>query len=190
MTDEETDRQFLRLFEEQRPTIRSIVAKVLLRTDPGAVDDVIQVTFIKCRRCFQPALSATFRYWVLTAAKRNALNQLKIAATPLRHGILPENEATEAVQVPISDVDPLSLLLRKELVAVAEEAIRSLTAERAPDIFRLWLIDEMGYKEIAATLGIPIGTVMSSLNRSRPKVYAFIRARFGSPDPLTAPKAA
>lgn len=190
MADEKTDRQFLRLFEEQRRTIRWTVAKVLLRTDPGAIDDVIQVTFIKCRRCFQPALAATFRYWVLTAAKRNALNQLKASTTPRRHGILPEHEATEAAMIPAPDLDPQALLLRKELVAVAEEAIRSLTAERAPDIFRLWLIEEMGYRDIAATLGIPVGTVMSSLSRSRPRVFAFIRERLGITDSLTGLKAA
>lgn len=180
---------FLTLFESHRKRIRWTVARVLFRTDPGGIDDVLQVTFIKCRRCFQPALVETFTYWVLTAAKRNALNRLKQVETQRRNGILPETEETAFAQIPAEGVDPMSLLLRKELSAVAEAAIASLTAEHAGAIFRLWLFDEMGYRQIAATLGIPVGTVMSSLHRSKPKVYAFMRDRLGF-SPLTAPKAA
>ena len=45
-------------------------------------------------------------------------------------------------------------------------AIEGLAAEYQV-VLMLWAVDELSYKEIAAAVGIPIGTVMSRLHRGR-----------------------
>lgn len=63
--------------------------------------------------------------------------------------------------------------LRGELV----EALAALPAEDL-DVLLLWTYPQLSYAEIAAALGIPVGTVRSRLNRARGKVRARISDRW------------
>lgn len=42
-------------------------------------------------------------------------------------------------------------------------------------VLLLWAVEEMSYKEIAAATGVPIGTVMSRLHRSRQRLATLLR---------------
>ena len=42
-------------------------------------------------------------------------------------------------------------------------------------VLMLWAVEELSYKEIAAAVGIPIGTVMSRLHRARQKLSEQLR---------------
>jgi len=53
-------------------------------------------------------------------------------------------------------------------------AIEGLAAEYQV-VLMLWAVDELSYKEIAAAVGIPIGTVMSRLHRARQKLSEQLR---------------
>ncbi|HYY62649.1 MAG TPA: sigma-70 family RNA polymerase sigma factor, partial [Burkholderiales bacterium] len=50
-----------------------------------------------------------------------------------------------------------------------EEAIATLPAEQR-EIFLLVTLEDMSYEQVATTLNIPIGTVMSRLSRAREKL--------------------
>src|SRR5205085_11900380 len=49
------------------------------------------------------------------------------------------------------------------------KAVESLP-EEYQTVMLLWAIDELSYKEIAASLEVPIGTVMSRLHRARQRL--------------------
>ena len=55
------------------------------------------------------------------------------------------------------------------LIYDMEKALRSLSSEQR-EVLLLAGLEQMSYEEIAATLGIPLGTVMSRLSRAREKL--------------------
>ena len=65
------------------------------------------------------------------------------------------------------------------LVRDLDRAIARLPAEQRA-VLLLVTLEEMSYEEVARTLGIPIGTVMSRLSRAREKLRAMM---LGQPSP-------
>ncbi|WP_076592933.1 RNA polymerase sigma factor [Herminiimonas arsenitoxidans] len=57
-----------------------------------------------------------------------------------------------------------------------ESALRTLPPEQR-EILLLIALEEMSYDEVAATLGLPLGTVMSRLSRARQKLRAQMEGR-------------
>ncbi|AKZ63939.1 RNA polymerase subunit sigma-24 [Herbaspirillum hiltneri N3] len=57
-----------------------------------------------------------------------------------------------------------------------ESALRLLAAEQR-EILLLVVLEEMTYEEVAATLGIPLGTVMSRLSRARERLRTLVEGR-------------
>ena len=129
-------------------------------------EDLVQETFLKALKgfaSFQPGTN--FRAWMYRILRNTFLTSrtgLKAsAAVPIDAeedggaGLLPPTEET-----------PESLLLAR----ADQQTIRS-ALEQLPVHFRevvlLCDVEEMSYQEIADTLSIPIGTVMSRLFRAR-----------------------
>jgi len=67
-----------------------------------------------------------------------------------------------------------------------ESALRALPSEQR-EILLLVALEEMTYDEVAATLKLPIGTVMSRLSRARQKLRAHMEGR-SQPSPLKVVK--
>jgi RNA polymerase sigma factor (sigma-70 family) len=57
-----------------------------------------------------------------------------------------------------------------------ESALRQLAAEQR-EILLLVVLEEMTYEEVAATLSIPLGTVMSRLSRGRERLRMLVEGR-------------
>ncbi|MES2026719.1 MAG: RNA polymerase sigma factor [Pseudomonadota bacterium] len=57
-----------------------------------------------------------------------------------------------------------------------DSALRTLPPEQR-EILLLIALEEMSYDEVAATLGLPLGTVMSRLSRARQKLRAQMEGR-------------
>ena len=57
-----------------------------------------------------------------------------------------------------------------------ESALKMLPAEQR-EILLLVALEEMTYEEVATTLGIPLGTVMSRLSRARERLRALMDGR-------------
>lgn len=127
-------------------------------------EDLVQETYVKALkgfRSFQPGTN--FRAWTFRILRNTFLTS--------RAGL----EATMTVPLDVEDQEPAlpattetpeSILLERSNQQLVQDAI-----ERLPVIFREALllcdVEEMSYQEIAETLSIPIGTVMSRLARAR-----------------------
>ena len=74
--------------------------------------------------------------------------------------------------------DPAERVERNEQAGHLEAAFAELKPEHQT-ILALRVVDEQSYEAIAATLGVPVGTVMSRLSRARAELKARLAARTG-----------
>jgi RNA polymerase sigma-70 factor (ECF subfamily) len=136
------------------------------------VRDVLQSAVANAYRDFHLYVEGTnFRAWIFRYAHLEALNcNRKYART--RHEALPADLSVEdawqlALDEPLLKAlldDPDPVLERCD--ADLAQAVRELAPlERA--VFLLQAIGEFKYREIAEIVQVPIGTVMSTLARSR-----------------------
>src|ERR1700751_1114945 len=140
------------------------------REDAG---DLVQETYVKALRGFASfQLGTNFRAWMFQILKNTFLSsraRLEVRVTiPLRsEDVLPVLPTTS---------DPAESIL---VDRSRHDAVRS-AIEQLPIIFRevilLCDVEEASYREIAETLSIPIGTVMSRLARARKAVRAALRS--------------
>ncbi|MBA3913687.1 MAG: sigma-70 family RNA polymerase sigma factor [Acidobacteriales bacterium] len=126
-------------------------------------EDLVQETYAKALKGFASFRPGTnFRAWmyrILRNAFLNSRTGLKAAAS------LPLDEEVEAAALGTEETPESILLdrLDRQLVHRALEELLVLYRET----LLLCEVEEMSYQEIATTLGIPLGTVMSRLSRAR-----------------------
>lgn len=125
------------------------------RGDRGLVEDLVQDTFVRVHRGlrrFDPAGRGTLKTWIFTIATRTALNELRRTRPPT-HGL--------AAAAHVADGGRDARLA----VIVADALARMTPDHRAVLVLREY--HELDYAEIAAVLGIDLGTVRSRLSRAR-----------------------
>jgi RNA polymerase sigma-70 factor, ECF subfamily len=135
-----------------------------LTRDPYEAEDLVQETYVKALRGFGSFTAGTnFRAWMYRILRNTFLT----SKTGLKENV-PLDEDLAAAG------DPETLFLSRVDADALRRAIESL-----PLIFREVLLlcdmEEMSYREIAETLGIPVGTVTSRLLRARRKVREALR---------------
>jgi RNA polymerase sigma-70 factor (ECF subfamily) len=127
-------------------------------------EDLVQETYAKALKGFSSfRLGTNFRAWMFRILRNTFLTSrtgLKaIATVPLE----PEEGGPE---VAVESITPETILMDR----LSQESVRG-ALEQLPVNFReillLCEVEEMSYREIAETLSIPIGTVMSRLSRAR-----------------------
>lgn len=135
-----------------------------LTHDRNEAEDLVQETYAKALKGFSSFQAGTnFRAWMFRILRNAFLNSrtgLKATAT-----VALEDDMNEAALPAISET-PESLLLRRSDWQLVRQALEKLPLAHR-EVLLLCDVEEMSYQEIAATLGIPIGTVMSRLSRAR-----------------------
>ena len=135
-----------------------------LTQDRDEAEDLVQETFAKALKGFSSFQSGTnFRAWIYRIL-RNAFftsrTGLKATAT-----ISLDAEGEEEKILPGRDT-PESILLQRSAWQLVQSALEQLAVAHR-EVLLLCDVEEMSYQEIAATLGVPMGTVMSRLSRAR-----------------------
>jgi len=127
-------------------------------------EDLVQETYAKALRgfsSFQPGTN--FRAWMYRILRNTFLT----SRTGLQTTRTVPFEDDDEGQVPVSDSGtPETILIERSNQQLVQDAIAELPV-KAREILLLCEVEEMSYQEIAETLSIPIGTVMSRLSRSR-----------------------
>ncbi|MCA1600073.1 MAG: RNA polymerase sigma factor [Acidobacteria bacterium] len=144
-------------------------AAVRLAGSREAAEDAVQETYLqawKYWRTFQPGTNC--RAWLF----RILFNVLK------------KTRGENKEQVGIDEQDLANVLFfdpagQIEEVEVLEAFDRLAEDQRA--VLLLVAVEEMSYKEAAGALGVPVGTVMSRLNRARTRLRRLLgRAKAGT----------
>lgn len=136
-----------------------------LAQDRGEAEDLVQETYAKALAGFLSFEQGTnFRAWMFRILRNSFLNSRAGLATTRTVAL--EDEGDEAAFACTTAETPESILVDQ----MNQEAVRD-AIEKLPIPFREVLLladmEEMAYREIAETLSIPAGTVMSRLARAR-----------------------
>jgi RNA polymerase sigma-70 factor (ECF subfamily) len=138
-------------------------------------EDLVQETYAKALHGFSSYQPGTnFRAWMYRILRNTFLTSrtgLKATLTvPL------ENEDDTPVVVPADSPTPESILLDRSNQRLLQEALEELPLHYR-EVLLLCEVEEMSYQEIAETLGIPAGTVMSRLSRARAALRGIVRGK-------------
>jgi RNA polymerase sigma-70 factor (ECF subfamily) len=127
-------------------------------------EDLVQETYAKALRgfsSFQPGTN--FRAWMYRILRNTFLT----SRTGLQATRTVPFEDDDEGQIAVADSGtPEAILIERSNQQLVQDAIAELPV-KARDILLLCEVEEMSYQDIAETLSIPIGTVMSRLSRSR-----------------------
>ena len=136
------------------------LARWLVRNEHDA-EDVVQEASLRAFRYFRTFTGGNGRAWFLRIV-RNTCCRWRGRSVQALTDLFDEEQHSSAR--PASD--PETLLLHTDDVTLIERTLSNL-----PDRFRAVLVlrelEDFSYREIADVMGIPIGTVMSSLSRAR-----------------------
>jgi len=137
-------------------------------------EDLVQETYLKAFRASDQFERGTnLKAWLFTILHNTFRNIRRHAG---RNPVDVNSETVEqAVDRAAEEQTPEQLLTRATLDADLQAAL-----DEMPEAFRqaVWLrdVEEFTYAEIAAMLGVPIGTVMSRISRGRRMLYARLAA--------------
>jgi len=142
-------------------------ARYLLR-DPADAEDAVQECYLRALRHFDSLRSPDVKPWLLAILRNVCRVEYGRRSRVLLYDVNAEPEKSEGT-IPMwqeAQDTPETEMLRK----LDAETIRGLVAA-LPDAFREVLVlrevDDLSYREIAAIVSAPVGTVMSRLARGR-----------------------
>jgi RNA polymerase sigma-70 factor, ECF subfamily len=145
-----------------------------LTKDRSEAEDLVQETYVKALRglaSFQPGTN--FRAWMYRILRNTFLTSrtgLKMASSvPL--------DAEDAPEIPTAGT-PESIFIDKSQEHLLQTAIDELPLHFR-EVLLLCEVEEMSYQEIADSLSIPIGTVMSRLSRARRALRDILQKKLG-----------
>ncbi len=137
-------------------------------------DDVTQEAFLRAWRSLDRfELGRPFGPWVCRIAANLAVNHVR--SPRAREEGLPDGHAETRTNAP----GPLGALLDAEGATVLEKAMGQLPQEQRA-VLVLRVVEELSYAEIAETLGISPGTVMSRLFRARERLAQALSPYLGA----------
>jgi RNA polymerase sigma-70 factor (ECF subfamily) len=130
----------------------------------GDAEDLVQETYLKALRSFASFQPGTnFRAWIFRILKNTFLSSCSTLERRMTDALLPDEDEPELA---IDTKTPETVLMNRRNSQLVQHAICDLPV-RYRDPLLLCDVEEMSYREIADSLSIPIGTVMSRLSRAR-----------------------
>ena len=159
---------FGELVRHHHPGVVNVVYRMC--GDVELAEDAAQDAFIRVwlhLPSFQPGTS--LRNWIYRIAINAALDVLRREPKTSMVDL-------ETFSMPDSLAGPETVLLEKERALIVQRAILSLT-EANRSILTLREYGGLSYQEIAATLNIPLGTVMSRLNYARDRLKELLASQ-------------
>jgi RNA polymerase sigma-70 factor (ECF subfamily) len=143
-----------------------------LTQDRVEAEDLVQETYVKALRGFASFQTGTnFRAWMFRILRNSFLT----TRTGLKATVAFDEEEHEA-DASASGPTPESILLEQANRDILQRALEELPVPFR-EILLLCEVEEMSYQEIAETLAIPPGTVMSRLSRARKALRGLLQQK-------------
>jgi len=139
-------------------------------------DDLAQETFVRAYQAIGRFRVGEPLYpWLARIASNLALSLLR---SRRRKPEIPLEPLLEAGQQWGIDADPAADVDRRDRARHLQAAFAELSPEHQA-VLVLRVVQDMSYEEIAATLNVPAGTVMSRLSRARAELKSRMASRMG-----------
>jgi RNA polymerase sigma factor (sigma-70 family) len=139
-------------------------ARWLTKNDADA-EDVVQDAYVRALRFFSSLRDENARAWLFTIVRNTWYGRF-----PRRTGgavvSVPDEDAEHLADV---GLDPEAQMIQQQTVEQVRRALETLPADFR-EVLVLRELEGLSYKEIAAIVEIPIGTVMSRLARARERL--------------------
>ena len=135
-------------------------ARWLTKNDADA-EDVVQDAYVRALRFFSSLRGEDARAWLLTIVRNTWYGRFPRRASDATT-VADEDAENRADTSP----DPETQLIQQQTVEQVRRALEMLPTDFR-EVLALRELEGFSYKEIAAVVGIPIGTVMSRLARAR-----------------------
>jgi len=149
-----------------------------LTHDPRDAEDLVQETYLRAYRFFDSYEPGTqIKAWLFRILRNTFINRYRAAKAR------PEEVDFDKIEAAYDHVvegaflhdgrvsSPEAIVMSGVLDAEVEQALAELPEEYRAVVV-MALMEDMTYKEIAAALSIPLGTVMSRLHRGRRMLQA------------------
>jgi len=138
-----------------------------LTRDPAEAEDLVQETMVKALGGFAGFEPGTnFKAWAFRILRNTYLTSRSGLAARRTVALEDELEATGEPEAAVERMTPELELMRLSDRAALQRAMEELPGPLL-EVVLLCDVEEMKYREIAAVLEVPIGTVMSRLSRAR-----------------------
>jgi RNA polymerase sigma-70 factor, ECF subfamily len=134
-----------------------------LAQDRTEAEDLVQETYAKALKgfsSFQPGTN--FRAWMYRILRNTFLT----SRTGLKASAMVALDSDDTPELPAGPDTPETLFIVHSQQQALQTALESLPVHFR-EVLLLCEVEEMPYQEIAETLSIPMGTVMSRLSRAR-----------------------
>ena len=141
------------------------LAKWLTQNDHDA-EDIVQDACLRAIRHFGSFQGGEGRAWLLTIVRNLCYDSMRRRNVSERTAPFDE----ELHNTGLAPSDPEISLLQKERAGILRDALAELPLELR-EVLVLRELEELSYREIANIAQVPIGTVMSRLNRARKRLH-------------------
>jgi RNA polymerase sigma-70 factor (ECF subfamily) len=141
-------------------------------------EDLTQEIFVKLYQSLDryDGSAGSFPAWLMAVARNHAIDHYRRRREEHRRRV---DEPALLDVAPATEDGPFKALEREERARLVHRGLRSLPLElREPLI--LFDLQGVPYEEIASTLGVPLGTVKSRINRGRLELAKRILGRTGT----------
>ncbi len=163
---------FEEIVRRHRRRVYGVALRIVRRHETA--EDVAQEAFVRAWRGLERfELGRPFAPWVCRIAANLALNEVR--SPRMREQALPEGHEER----PASGAGPLESVLDAEARRVLDDALGALPAEQRA-VLVLRVFEELSYDEIAQTLELSPGTVMSRLFRARQRLSRALAPYLGA----------
>lgn len=180
MHEQETSQRFERLVLPHLDAAYNL-ARWLTKRDHDA-QDVVQEAFLRAYKAFADFRGDDARCWLLTIVRNACFTHLEKRRS---HGGPATSLDEDLHDTGSYDANPEVLLNRQGDRELVRQSIERLQPEYR-EVIVLREIEGLSYQEIASVANVPIGTVMSRLNRGRQRLQMILSANIAAGDASAA----
>ncbi|MEV0946908.1 sigma-70 family RNA polymerase sigma factor [Rhodococcus sp. NPDC049939] len=159
------------------PEIEVLLRVARTLTGPADAEDLVQETLVRAWRSVDRFDGRHPRAWLLTILRNTNMNMHRRRRPDAIEDatVYPDARPAFGVEQPTTEDRVMAAILPADL----ERAVQALDS-KFRTVLLLVDVDQLTYSEAADVLGVPVGTVMSRLNRARGRVRKQLRPGFAA----------